>query len=84
MAGYLEWVAITAPVVAVAALAVGLAKMRKRRQRQAAVRAGYEAWLGRSGPPAHRAMTRQSRAVAVKAWQAASVCRCPARSPVEH
>lgn len=43
MAGYLEWVAITALVVAVAALAVGLAEMRKRRQRQAAVRAGYEA-----------------------------------------
>lgn len=46
MAGYLEWVAITAVVVAVAALAAGLAEMRKRRQRQAAVRAGYEAWQG--------------------------------------
>lgn len=46
MAGYLEWVAITALVVAVATLAVGLAEMRKRRQRQAAVRAGYEAWQG--------------------------------------
>lgn len=48
MAGYLEWVAITALVVAVAALAVGLAEMRKRRQRQAAVRYLHEAMQGYS------------------------------------
>ena len=46
MAGNLEWVAITALVVAAVVLWVGVTERRKRRHRETAVWAGYEAWQG--------------------------------------
>ena len=54
MAGYLEWVAITALVVAFAALVVGLLEMRKRRRHDRVARGFYEAvqgcWLRPTNP----------------------------------
>lgn len=46
MDSYLGWVAITALVVAVAALAVGLAETHKRRRNERAARELYEATQG--------------------------------------
>ena len=46
MVDYLGWVAIAALVIAVAALGVGVAEMRRRQRREATIREAYATWQG--------------------------------------